>query len=384
MKDLQPPADQGQQSTAKPATETRRRTSAPTPIYISRRTRSILLLVALVATLYVLWRVPTVVTILVLGSALALVLSYPVRILQRFMPRRIAILNTLASVVTIGVLAVFFLLPPLVSQMTELVEELPDLVERADRQLRDTLADLEREGVLGTEAEDVVRDIQQGILGRASTVVEGMVTGVVGTLTSAMGLMITGFGILFVAVYLLIDAEKLRARSIAAAPDRYHDDLRDLWDDFGASLSRYLAGLVVVSSVQGAAAGVGLLLLGVPYALLLGVWIALTSVIPYLGSWLGAIPAVILAFLQSPQTGLLTILLYFIIQTVEGNLLTPRIQGEAVQVHPVFVLLTVVAAGSLYGLLGVVLAVPLLAMARVLYEFLRLRLRVHDELPAEA
>ncbi|MEX1022407.1 MAG: AI-2E family transporter [Dehalococcoidia bacterium] len=355
------------------------------PIYISRRARNWLIAGTVAAVLFILWTVPTVLTIVVLGGALALVLSFPVRFMQRVMGRRIAIVNTLLSVVALLVLAFVFLLPPLISQMTELVEELPNIVERADHQLRDTLDHLEREGVLPEDySDDVIRDIQEGVLSRASTVVEGAVTGVVGTFTSALGLIVTGFGILFVAVYLLFDARKLRERSITMAPARYHDDLEELWDNFGDSLSRYLAGLMVVSAVQGTLASVGLLLLGVPYALLLGVWIAMTSVIPYLGSWLGAIPALILASLESPRTALLTLLLYFTIQTVEGNLLTPRIQGEAVQVHPVFVLLTVVAAGSIMGLMGVLLAVPLLAMARVLFDFLRARLRVRDEARAEA
>lgn len=114
-----------------------------------------------------------------------------------------------------------------------------------------------------------------------------------------------------------------------------------------------------------------------PYAFLLGFWVSLTAIIPYLGAFLGAIPAVILAFLVSPTTGFLTLGLYILIQQLESNLLTPRIQGQAVRVHPIIVLLAVIAANELFGLVGAIFAVPALAVVRVLIDFLVARLRVH-------
>lgn len=143
-------------------------------------------------------------------------------------------------------------------------------------------------------------------------------------------------------------------------------------------MSRYLGGLIAIAIIQGVAVTVALLVLGVPYAIVLGVWVACTSVIPYVGAWLGAIPAVILAALQSPSTAMWTIGIYFAVQTLEGNVLTPRIQSDAVRVHPIIVLLTVVAVGSLFGILGVVLAVSMLAVGRVLFDFFSARVRFED------
>jgi predicted PurR-regulated permease PerM len=119
-----------------------------------------------------------------------------------------------------------------------------------------------------------------------------------------------------------------------------------------------------------------LFLLGVPYALLLGAWVSVTALIPYIGAWIGAVPAVLLALSISPTKALLTALLFLAIQQLEGNVLTPRIQGQAVRVHPVLVFLAVVAGGELAGIPGIVFAVPALAMLRVLYDFFCARLRV--------
>ena len=347
-----------------------------TPIVVSRRTAYLLGVAAATAVLFIIWAVPLVLVITIGGGALALLLSYPVRLLERVMPRRVAVLTTLVGVVVVLAGGTLLILPPLVSQMGDLIEELPNIAEQVNDQLREIMEDLEAEGRLPADADEVVGDIQQGLLDRATVAAESLLNTVLDTITGAVGLVTTAFGTLFVAVYLLLDADKLRRAIVSHSPKRYRADVDQLWDDMGRSLSRYLAGLMVTAAVQGSLAGIGLLILGVPYALLLGLWISLTSVVPYFGSWLGAIPALILAYLESPQTAIWTFLLYFVIQTIEGNLLTPRIQGEAVQVHPIFVLLTVVAAGGLFGIFGVILAVPMLAIGRVLFDFFRDRIRV--------
>ena len=185
------------------------------------------------------------------------------------------------------------------------------------------------------------------------------------------------FGILFVAVYLLVDVRKVKAAYLRSAPHGYRHDARELWDAFGTSLSRYLGGLISVIIIQGILAGLALYFLGVQYALLLGVWVSLTAIVPYLGAFLGAVPAVALAaFAENPAgTVILTILVYTAIQQLEGNVLTPRIQGQALHVHPILVLFAVIAGGQLAGLAGIVFAVPTLAVLRVFFDFFRVRLR---------
>jgi predicted PurR-regulated permease PerM len=134
----------------------------------------------------------------------------------------------------------------------------------------------------------------------------------------------------------------------------------------------------LVAFIQGALSAIGLFILGVPYALALGAWVAITSIIPYLGAYLGAIPAVVLALFVSPTTALLTVLLFVLIQTLEGNVLTPRIQGQTLQVPSVLIFLAVIAGGEIGGLIGAILAVPFVAMLRVLFDFFRARLRTSE------
>jgi predicted PurR-regulated permease PerM len=102
------------------------------------------------------------------------------------------------------------------------------------------------------------------------------------------------------------------------------------------------------------------------------------AIIPYVGAWIGYAPAVLLALAISPTRALLTVLLCLLINALVGNVLSPRIQGQAVRVHPVVVFLAVIAGGELFGLPGAVFAVPTVALLRVLYDFFRIRLRVEE------
>ncbi len=357
--------------------------SAPTPIVVSRRVAYGGAAGAVLLLLFVLWSVPAVITIAILGTALALLLSYPVRILDNYMPRPFAVLATLVGAVTVLAVVLWIAIPPIASEVTEFAADLPGIIDETEERLRETAREWEEQGLLPADADELIGDLEAELGDRAKNSIEPIVTGILGQVTGLLGLFITVFGIVFVGITLLLDADRLRLKITGNFPERYHDDLDQLWTDLGDSMSRYLGGLIVIAVAQGVLITIGLLFLGVPYALLLGVWVAITSIIPYVGAWLGAGPALILALLESPLDAVWVLLLYFVVNVLEGNFLTPRIQGDAVRVHPIIVLLTVVAVGSLFGILGVVLAVPMLAVGRVLFDFLRARVRVTDLEPAD-
>lgn len=349
---------------------------APTLIPISRRVFIALLVAGVLVLLWLLNLAPSVVVVALGGAALALALSFPVRMLARRMPRWLAILLTFLTLAGVVVLAIVVLVPPLLGQIIDLIGALPTFTARAENAARSVLSYLEAQGLLPESPQELLTDIRQQLLGRVEGVARGLLGGVVGALSGAFDLGIKLFGILFVAAYLLIDVRKVRGVYRALAPERYRDDADQLWESVNHSLSRYLSGLALSLAIQGVLSAVALWLIGVPYALLLGVWVAFTALIPNLGVYIGAIPAVVLAFFVSPTTALLTVLLYTAIQQLEGNLLTPRIQGDAVRVHPVIILLAVIGAAEAAGLLGAVFAVPVLAVVRVLWDFLRERVVV--------
>lgn len=367
----------------------------PTPIWISRRTRTVLLLGGLVALIGLMWAAPSVPVIALGGGTLALIMSFPVRALSRIMPRGLAILASFLSLVGLVILAFAILVPIIIDQLTNLILNIPGFAERANQQLSNImptlLAQLGERGLLPGDPEDLLPELGANLgdeaFNRVQELAQNILGGLLGFISSAFSFGIALFGVVFIAVYLLVDVRRMKAAYLLTVPHGYRRDASDLWNAFGVSLSRYLSGLGFVLAIQGIVSAVALALLGIQYAILLGVWVSITAIIPYIGAWLGAIPAVALALLLGSSTlpinaltaGLLTLLVFVAIQQLEGNFLTPRIQGEAVHVHPILVFLAVIAGGQIAGLLGVIFAVPALAVLRVLFDFFRIRLRLRDQ-----
>lgn len=315
-------------------------------------------------------------TMLVGGAALALLLSLPLARLQRVMPRRFAIPVLLLSVLLLIVLVLFFLLPALAVQISGLVVDVPAMGRELNQRLTGLFNELASRGLAPADTEAMMQRFQSDSISRLGSIAGDIASrGLVGVQMVA-GMFIGVLGALFIAIYLLVDAPNMRARLVGSTPEHYRADVGDLWDAAAQQLSRYFASMVVVAIIQAVVASAFLSALGVPYAIVLGTWIGATSTIPYIGTWFGGIPAIAVASLQSPARGLTVFVLFFLSTTVIGNAITPRIQGAAVNVHPVLVLLTVIAAGEWFGLLGMFLAVPALAIGRVLFDFLRLRVRV--------
>jgi predicted PurR-regulated permease PerM len=337
----------------------------PTPIRISKRTAIVIALVILATVVLVLWAVPSVLISVVGGFGLALVLSFPVRILSRWMPRGLAILMS-------------FLVPLLIVQGIALVSALPDLANNAQRYLLAGLEFLDKNGLLPGTTDQVLASIGENLSGSARDIAGSVFGGAFGVVSGTFSFALSLFGVVFVAAYMLIDVRRFKTAYLLAFPAHYRRDARDLWNAFGLTLSRYLNGLALDLAIQGAISAVALYLIGVPYALVLGAFVSLTALIPYIGAWLGAIPAVIVAFTVSPTAVILTVAVFVVIQQLEGNFLMPKIQGQSLHVHPVLVFLSVIIGGGLAGLVGVLLAVPTLAVLRVLFDFFRARLRTAE------
>ena len=350
-------------------------TARPTPIRISRRTRTALLLAVLVALAYVVYRVPDVLTMTGGGIALALILSFPVGFLSRFMRRGLAILLSFLLVVGLIVLAAIYLVPLVVEQLASLVSAVPEIANTVGQYLQNALDFLQNRGLLPSDPQQIISRIRDDAANAAQTVAGSVLSGAFGFVYSTFGFVVTLFGIIFIGAYLLVDVRRVEATFLRAVPHDYRHDAKTLWEAFGYSLSKYLGGLALVLAIQGAISAVGLFLLGVPYALVLGAVVSVMAVIPYLGAWISGTLAVIVALTVSPTTALLTAFLFLGIQQLEGNFLTPKIQGDTLHVHPILIFLAVIIGGGLGGIPGVIVAVPTSAVLRVLFDFFRVRLK---------
>jgi predicted PurR-regulated permease PerM len=143
------------------------------------------------------------------------------------------------------------------------------------------------------------------------------------------------------------------------------------------AVAGYVRGQVLLSLIIGTSAGVGLYVLGAiglvenadTYAVLFGAWVAVMELIPYLGPWLGAIPPLIYALIVDPISAIWVALLFLGIHQIEGHIVVPNVMGSALRLHPLLVIFGLLAGGELYGLPGIFVALPFLAVVRAMWEF---------------
>jgi predicted PurR-regulated permease PerM len=174
---------------------------------------------------------------------------------------------------------------------------------------------------------------------------------------------------------MLLDMGRLSAAVDRRFPPR--PDSPSLIPRIERALAGYVRGQVLLSLIIGTSAGVGLWLLGVlgwaegmdQYALLFGAWVGFMELIPYLGPWLGAIPPFIYAAVVHPISALWVALLFLAIHQVEGHIVVPNVMGSALRLHPLLVIFGLLAGGEIYGLPGALIALPLLAAGRAMWEF---------------
>jgi predicted PurR-regulated permease PerM len=235
----------------------------------------------------------------------------------------------------------------------------------------------------GIDVEDrghrLVRQIREKDVGNYT---DRIVEFLEGAAISIGKLLFSAIVILVVSIYMLLDFPKLEGRIDRRFPP--HPGSQPLLVRMERSLTSYVKGQALVSLIIGTSAGVGLWLLGVlgwlengeKYALLFGAWVAITELIPYLGPWLGAIPPFLYALVVDPLAAVWVALLFLGIHQIEGHIVVPNVMGTALRLHPLLVIFGLLAGGEIYGLPGALIALPMLAAGRAMWEFFAERVQL--------
>ncbi|MGE5504863.1 MAG: AI-2E family transporter [Actinomycetota bacterium] len=187
-----------------------------------------------------------------------------------------------------------------------------------------------------------------------------------GVATSVLGGVAEVVLVLMVTIYLAVDPDTYRDGVVALVPPRLRLRARAVLADLAQTLRAWLVGQAIAMASIGVLTTVGLLVLGIPLALSLGVIAGLLEFIPFVGPVLSAVPAILVAFAQSPMDAVWTALLYLAIQQVEGHVAMPLIQARAVALPPALTVVATVGMGMLFGFTGMLFATPLVAAGMVL------------------
>lgn len=249
------------------------------------------------------------------------------------------------------------LIPPLVSQIQQFSVNLPHYSRELSNVAHSGNGLFQQSSKLVVNGLNTVTshltNIGQTIFNQTLGVVSGLVAAVT---------------VLVLSFYLLLEQNGLKKFYKGLLAPEYYERLAETTSKITDKLGGWLRGQLFLMAVIGAVVAISLAIIGLPYALALGLWAALTEIVPIIGPWVGAIPAIVVAFAKSPFYGLLVIIIYVVVQQLESNLLVPRVMSKAVGLNPIIVILALLVGDKLFGLTGILLSVPLAAAISVIAE----------------
>ena len=319
--------------------------------------RTILVVAAAIGLIAAFVAIGSTFLLVFLGIFLALVFENPVRLvmaktgLSRGLAATVTVLGAALAVVVLALL----LLVPLAGSVRDFLQDLPQTVE----QLRESdelswLGDSGAGGNLQSGAENVSASVPDAI------------SALLGIGGDFFTIFIAGFTVLFTCLFLLTDVGNLR-RSLASVLMPGEDDRwLDVWERVTTSISRWAIGVVVIATIAGTIQGTTAWLLGSSYAIALGVIAGLLDMIPNIGATIAGFVLVPTLWAEEGITAALIMLIVVLVyQQLENNILTPKIQGKAVELSGFFIIVAVTLFGALLGVLGALTAVPLAATIQI-------------------
>lgn len=259
-------------------------------------------------------------------------------------------------------------LPILITQMTELSENLPSFMTQY-RQWVEVIQDHAK-----NMPEMVRLKIDEFILSLELSITE-FIERALDKLVSGFNYTVIILTIPFISFYMLKDMDWLKRTAQKLTPNRFRSQSMSLAREIDISLGGYIRGQLLVCLLVGVFSAIFFWIIGLNYPLLLGTIIGLTNVIPYFGPIIGAIPAGIIALTMSMKTFIWVIVIIGVLQFVEGNIISPIIFGKSLKMHPLYIIFALLIGGELGGIIGLIIAVPILAILKVSIVHLRIYLK---------
>lgn len=321
-------------------------------------TGSIFKFFSLVVLIMALWSVRRVVAIVLFSIIIASAITPVVNFLQRRrIPRSLGI--TLVYLVMVGfITTVIILFGQLVSdQVRELAANIPDYYNRTlNFFLGSTIAD-----------QSPALSLQQWFLSFTNSL--GRLTSQIAvSAVTLFGGLFSFVGILVLTFYLVLEEQGLKRFAVSITPVSYLPYLDQLIERIQSRLGGWVRGQLLLSAIIGSASFIGLTALGVQYSFSLALIAGVTEIIPVAGPILGAIPAILVAFGQSPVLAAAVAVLYFVIQQLENHLIVPKVMQKTTGLNPVVVIVVVLIGAKLAGAIGVILAIPLALAVNAFFE----------------
>ena len=259
------------------------------------------------------------------------------------------------------------LIPVLSSQINDFAKTIPSIINSVTGMIDsilEKLGDIANFDVANMKTEIYSKIQNIGV--NLTNSLPSMTVSFVKSFFSGLGTFVVG---LIIGFYLLVSFDNANDTIYSFFPKKFQNITRDLFNEVNTSLRKYVQGTLMLASLVFVVSTIGFLISGLKAPLLFGLFCGITDIIPYLGPYIGGIPAVIVGFSQSPITGIITLIAIVIVQFIEGNFLQPLIMSKQLKIHPVTIMIGLLIFGYFFGIVGMVVATPAIAAIKVIFTF---------------
>lgn len=324
------------------------------------------------AAFYLLSQVTPIYLPIVLAVVLAFILNPLVANLARLrlgprvaLPRSVAVILAIVAALSVLVATIGFIFSPFVSEFNRFVVNLPFLIQKI--QSLTGLLEVQAHAIdLPANIRSMVDQILSSAAAYAVTVGRRALGATVNFASQVVELVVVPV----LTYYFLKDWRELKTSVLEALPPDWRGKAGVIVNEMGATVSGYIRGQALVSVIMGLLVFAGMYFMGVDYPLVLGLLCALTETIPIIGPIIGAAPAVFLSYLSAPELAAKVVIFFLIIHQLENHIIVPKVMGRSIDLHPVTVIISLLIGGQLMGIVGMILAVPVAALLKVLYRHL--------------
>ena len=284
-------------------------------------------------------------------------------------PRGLAILVIYIVLVSVVSLVFVLMVPPISKEISQLSENVPLYYEKVVNGFN---------AFQGKTEINAQSQLQQG-LSNIGENLPSTISNVFSTIFDVFGGIFSVLLVLVLTFYFTVQEEAMKHSIRSLTPSRFQPYLLRLYGRIQLKMGQWLRGQLILSAVIFTLTFIGLTILGVNYALVLAFVAGLFEIIPFIGPWLAAVPAIFFGFLQSPIMGVSVIILYIIIQELENHLIVPKVMSKAVGLNPLIVIIVILIGARLSGITGALIAVP---VATAISVFLKdfMERRIEDEI----
>jgi predicted PurR-regulated permease PerM len=326
---------------------------------------------ALVVAVIVLYLLRDFLGAFVLGAAIAFLIQPAVtRLVALNFPRVLAIVLVFIVIIVAMAGLVLLIVPLGTNEVGQLQRQIPSLAAAAQDRINSLQGSpIQIFGInidIKGTTETISSHLREYLLGQAGNAVT------IGL--SALTVLLQIVLMFIVAFLLALDAAAFRRVLRRLVPNDYRTDFDQIWRKVRKMLYAYVRGQLIIAGLIGILSGIACFALGLPDAVALGMIAGITALIPYLGPFIGAIPAILVGLATSPVKAVLVAIVYFLISNVILNFVYPKVMGDAVRLSPILVIVALIAGFSWAGILGMFVAVPIAATLRILFDHIYPRL----------